>query len=340
MSKFLNKKLAWLMIVAMTFASIAQAGPFISGQVLTATQLNSVVDSKTTNAAAAITGGTITGVTIDNSIIGGTTPAAATLSYLITNSLDANGYSGDFYAYVGASSVSQAGVAIHTAHGTALAPSATLSGDTIGSVDFWGYASAPAETATLAVVASAGFTSSSYPSQLNINLTPSASTTPATAASIGNTGVLTLKATTGGIAGTVTNDSAVAGLYGEYAASSVASTTVSLTTATTANMVTQSLTAGDYDVQGTCVYQTAATTSVTQNICGISTTSATLGTDGTYARSTFAAVVPGAVEYMDMPTPVTRISLAATTTVYLVAQSTFTVSTQTAGGVIRVRRVR
>jgi hypothetical protein len=145
---------------------------------------------------------------------------------------------------------------------------------------------------------------------------------------------------TAGIVGTTTNNNAAAGSVGEYATASAASTTVSLTTATPANVTSISLTAGDYDVQGVCVYQTAASTSVTQDICGISTTSATLGADGSYTRSTFAAVVPGAVEYADMPSPVFRVSLAATTTVYLVGQSTFTVSTQTAGGVIRARRVR
>jgi hypothetical protein len=115
---------------------------------------------------------------------------------------------------------------------------------------------------------------------------------------------------------------------------------VSLTTATAANMTSLSLTAGDYDVSGSCTFQTAATTSVTASICGISTTSATLGADGTYARDTFVAVVPGAVEWKDHAAPMTRISLSGTTTVYLVGQSTFTVSTQTAGGFIRARRVR
>lgn len=142
------------------------------------------------------------------------------------------------------------------------------------------------------------------------------------------------------IQGSTTNDSASAGILGEYLTAAAASTTVSLTTATPANAITLSLTAGDWDVQGIGVFQTALTTSVTATQVGLSTTTATFGADGSYTRDNFAAVVPGAIEWRDSPTPVLRISLAATTTVYLVVQSAFTVSTQTAGGVIRARRVR
>ena len=142
------------------------------------------------------------------------------------------------------------------------------------------------------------------------------------------------------VQGTTTNDNASAGYIGEYASSGIVSTTVSLTTATPVNLHSVSLAAGDYDIQGVGVFQTAATTSVTGTMVGISTTTGTFGADGSYTRDNFAAVVPGAIEWRDSSTPVFRVSLATTTTVYLVGQSTFTVSTQTAGGVIRYRRVR
>src|SRR5512143_308826 len=142
------------------------------------------------------------------------------------------------------------------------------------------------------------------------------------------------------VQGTTTNDNAAAGIVGEYLTASAVATTVNLTTATPANGITLSLTAGDWDVQGIGVFQTAATTSVTGTQVGLSTTTATFGADGSYTRDNFAAVVPGAIEWRDSSTPVFRISLNATTTVYLVGQSTFTVSTQTAGGTIRWRRVR
>ena len=143
------------------------------------------------------------------------------------------------------------------------------------------------------------------------------------------------------VQGTTTNDNAAAGIIGEYASSGVVSTTVSLTTATPVNLHSVVLAAGDYDVQGIGVFQTAATTSVTGTMVGISTTTGTFGADGSYTRDNFAAVVPGAIEWRDSSTPVFRISLpAGGGTVYLVGQSTFTVSTQTAGGVIRWRRAR
>lgn len=146
--------------------------------------------------------------------------------------------------------------------------------------------------------------------------------------------------TSGLVSGTTTNDNAAAGTLGEYSSSGVASTTVSLTTATPVNLHSVSLAAGDYDVQGIGVFQTAVNTSVTATQVGLSTTTGTFGADGSYTRDNFAAVVPGAIEWKDAVTPVFRISLATTTTVYLVGQSTFTVSTQTAGGVIRWRRMR
>lgn len=115
---------------------------------------------------------------------------------------------------------------------------------------------------------------------------------------------------------------------------------VSLSTGTPVNAVGLFLTAGDWDVQGIVTFATAASTSVTQAISAINTTANTIGADGSYARYTTAAFVPGAVEWLDWPSPVTRVSLSAASAVYVVAQSTFTVSTQAVGAVIRARRVR
>jgi hypothetical protein len=50
--------------------------------------------------------------------------------------------------------------------------------------------------------------------------------------------------------------------------------------------------------------------------------------------------VPTAAVDPAFTTPVVRLSLAATTTVYLVSRATFTVSTLKAYGTIRARRVR
>lgn len=140
--------------------------------------------------------------------------------------------------------------------------------------------------------------------------------------------------------GSITNDAAIVGGVGELLSSTVATgASVSLTTATPANVTSVSLTAGDWDVSGTVDYNPGATTSITRLAQGVSSTSATLGAQDTYSQSASAADVPTAI-VIALPTPVTRISLAATTTIYLVASATFTVSTLTAFGSIRARRVR
>lgn len=69
----MKKIIAFCLVLA---HSVAHA-QFSPGQTLTAAELNSAFAAKTTNAAAAITGGTI-----DNAVIGGTTPAAGTFATL------------------------------------------------------------------------------------------------------------------------------------------------------------------------------------------------------------------------------------------------------------------
>lgn len=149
------------------------------------------------------------------------------------------------------------------------------------------------------------------------------------------------------IKGTPTNDNAIAGDVGELITSTVASASaVSLTSTTAANVTSISLTAGDWDVDGVVDFNLAASTNVTVYNAAISLTSATLPTQpggsglGTDPITVInqAAQVPGGL--VVVATPTVRVSLAATTTVYLVASSTFTVSTNAAYGTIRARRVR
>jgi hypothetical protein len=71
-------------------------------------------------------------------------------------------------------------------------------------------------------------------------------------------------------------------------------------------------------------------------VAGVSSTSATLVT---YQFANIAGT-QSAGAGGNVVTPVVRISLSATTTVYLVAQGNFTTSTCQAGGVIRARRAR
>lgn len=149
------------------------------------------------------------------------------------------------------------------------------------------------------------------------------------------------------IQGTPTNDNALAGDIGEYISSTVASgSAVSLTTATPANVTSISLTAGDWDIDGTIDYTPGATTSITVLNAAVSLTTNTLSTQpgGSGLGSdpltvlTQAAAVPNGTVTVSSPT--VRLSINQTTTVYLVASGTFTVSTLAAYGTIRARRVR
>jgi hypothetical protein len=170
-------------------------------------------------------------------------------------------------------------------------------------------------------------------------------TTPALTVSSGGVGVtggLTMATgaitpvSTVGITGTPTNNNASAGAIGEYIPNSTAGT--SLTTATTANATSASLTAGDWDVS--CVV-TFIPVGVAPTVfaTGISTTSATLPGSNTGGYVQLASTVPsGAVQVFASPT--VRVSVASTTTTYCVVQSTFAAGSQTVNGFIRARRVR
>lgn len=141
---------------------------------------------------------------------------------------------------------------------------------------------------------------------------------------------------TGGIIGTTTNNNANAGSVGEYASNTTTGTSV--TTLVPFNATSISLTAGDWDVTGVIKWNPAGSTIIAQTVVGISTTSATLGTTGTFTSS--PAIANNAGAGYAAASPVVRISLASTTTVFLVGNANFSTSTLTADGFIRVRRIR
>lgn len=141
--------------------------------------------------------------------------------------------------------------------------------------------------------------------------------------------------TTTGIIGTTLADNASAGSVGEYVSSTVAG--VSLTNGTVTNITSISLTAGDWDVQGNVIFTPAASTTTSLTLSAVSTTSATLPAQPLYSQSDAAV---GAGLNSTLIAPIQRINISSTTTVYLVAQTNFAVSTMTAGGIIRARRMR
>lgn len=143
------------------------------------------------------------------------------------------------------------------------------------------------------------------------------------------------------IKGTATNDAATAGYIGEYIESVVGATNAS-GTGVWGDLTSISLTAGDWDITGIFYWHSnGATWTYVQS--GISTTSGDSSTGlvagsnylvGRWASSsTTPLVVPVAI-------PNYRISLAASTTVYLKYNSIYSAGTPQALGRLSARRVR
>lgn len=174
-------------------------------------------------------------------------------------------------------------------------------------------------------------------SNKTINTSSIGATTPSTGAftTISATGTIT-PSQTAGIVGTTTNNNANAGSVGEYVSNQA--TGVSLTTNTSANITSISLTAGDWDVWANFLASPAGGASVTVTEAGISTTSATMPTGLNGGARIYKQITDANASLS--PVGMSRISVAATTTVYLVGRLTFASGTATADGFIGARRVR
>lgn len=183
----------------------------------------------------------------------------------------------------------------------------------------------------------------------NVTL-PTSGTLATTSNPTFTTGITTPQVTfnsTSGIIGTTTNDSAAAGSVGELLSSLVTSgSAVSLTSNTDANVTSLSLTAGDWDVWFDCNFSGGATTQLVWVMASISATSATMNTTpgfyfgmGVNATGT-STIFNSGINYVSASAGAARISLASTTTYYAVAKALFTVSTCSAFGLLRARRVR
>ena len=148
--------------------------------------------------------------------------------------------------------------------------------------------------------------------------------------------------TTTGIVGTTTNNNAAAGSVGEMISSVIASgSSVSLTTATEANITSITLTAGDWDIWGNLFFTPGATTNLVDALGGISATTVTLPLSDSLMKVNYGAagVVIGSGG-LGHAVPGFRVSLAAGATYYLVGYATFSVSTVVSNGAIYARRVR
>jgi hypothetical protein len=144
----------------------------------------------------------------------------------------------------------------------------------------------------------------------------------------------------GQVQGTSTNDNAAAGNIGEFVTSAVASgSAVNLTNNTPANITAISLTAGDWDVTGNIVFASGVSTVVTLLQGGISLTTAALPASPAGGYAIWSGSLTG-VNQNGLPLIPSRLSLASTTTVYLVTVATFSTSTLAAYGSISARRAR
>lgn len=151
------------------------------------------------------------------------------------------------------------------------------------------------------------------------------------------TSSITFNPTTGGIVGTTTNDNVAALKVGEYVTATSVGSPVSITTDTAKTVTSISLTAGDWDIGGMVGFIAAASTIIATGVGGASLTDNTLPAQDQY----FVFYPPNTVALVPSAhIPTRRISIAATTTIYLVAQATFSVSTCTAYGMLWGRRRR
>jgi hypothetical protein len=138
------------------------------------------------------------------------------------------------------------------------------------------------------------------------------------------------------IPGVTNGSNAAAGTVGEFVTASAAA--ASITTATPTNLTSISLPPGDWKVWGVVQFAGSSNGQLTQAAAGISTTSSTLGTVGTYTVSNLTTGYPPSGE--TVASPVVRINISTTTTVFLVGETVFASGTATAAGYIGARRVR
>lgn len=141
--------------------------------------------------------------------------------------------------------------------------------------------------------------------------------------------------------GVVNGGDAAAGAVGEYISSTRAvGSPLSLTSNTPANVTSIALTPGDWDVSGSVGILPAGTTTTSVFVAAISSVSATLPAQPAGGGYTGLAIPIPAGGGALLPAGSTRVSVSVNTTIYLVAQITFAVSTNAAYGFIGARRVR
>lgn len=345
---------------------------FTPGQVLTAAELNSQFALYAKLTGAAFTGG-VSGTAFSgafsgplNGSVGATTPStgsftnltatgtvtlpAISLSGLATQAANtvvanATGSSASPTAIVvpSCSTSSSALNWITSGGASALACNTTINAATLGGATFAspgaigsGTASTGSFTGLVAsgTVSGTGFVNLLSPYALLASPTFTGTVTTAALTSTGNF----TPSQTNGIVGTTTNNNANAGSVGEIQEVKAGVTTI--TSSTNTNIASISLTAGDWDVSGSVFYGPGSGDTLSVIITALNSVSATLPSYATfpYQQDSGLTVVAGGAATGVVPTQ--RISLASTTTIYLIGFAQHSGGTCNTQGIIHARRVR
>lgn len=141
--------------------------------------------------------------------------------------------------------------------------------------------------------------------------------------------------------GTATNDNATTGYVGEYIFDEVASgSALALSSGTSKDIASISLSAGDWDVWGNLVSAPGGSTTQSDIRAWINQASATDPGPPNFGAYAELQTAIGAGLRQVLSIPMMRISLAATTTIYLSANVAFAISTLSAYGFLGARRRR
>lgn len=340
----MKKLIAGLMLALCAIGAQAQ---FISGQVLTAAQLNAQFALYLPLSGGTVSGGvtvngplTVNGLLTATGNIGLGSLAAQAANTVVANITGASASP----SAAPVPSCSTSASALNYTSGTGFSCNTAVNAAQLGSATF------AAPTAIGSTTANTGaFTTLSASSTVSGAGFTARFSTPGpignTAASTGAFTTLTTSSTftpssTAGIVGTAAGDNANSGSVGEFNIASTQNTSVS--TGVTFNATSVSLPAGDWDVWGAVSTNPAGSTVTTGYQCGLSTTSATFGTFAPGVSNANGPVgVSGAAGVAtNVSCPLTRINVSAPTTVYVVANITFTTSTMQASGAIMYRRRR
>lgn len=149
--------------------------------------------------------------------------------------------------------------------------------------------------------------------------------------------------TAAGVTGYTAGSAAPTGAVGEVLITTW-NTTASLSTGVAFNMHSIALTAGDWQVTATGTFIAAGSTIPNVTTIGLNTTSGTLPVPSTATMLGSSLVSIQAI--MDtgasstMHTRALQVNVSGPTTLYLVGQALFTISTMSAGGIIMARRTR